>query len=119
MTSSPRRCGRGAADRVLADQRLDADVVVEPLRQAAIRIEHDRTDEGAGTETRARAESRPASCGPRERAIGVVAHAVLGGSSPVKRLVCAGKRQRRDRRRLIEDDAFASEPLEMPASRRP
>ena len=92
---------------------VNASVLLESLLQAAIGIEHDRSDERAGSEAARKQRFGQRRVRLLERRVRVVAHAVIRRQEAGEEARVRGQRQRRHGRGLIEDDALARQPLEM------
>ncbi len=92
--------------------RRDTGVCLESLREAAIRIENDRTDESSRPETAAseRLGERGEALG--QRRVGVVPDAVARWHQAGEEAGVRRQRERRDRGRRVEHHALACEPLE-------
>ena len=82
--------GRSLSRRRASGMLTHASIVIEALGEAAVGMQHIRTDERRRAEARSaedlgKCQSVRGQCRAR-----VVTHAVAGGRRPVKRLVCAG-----------------------------
>ena len=90
----------------------NATVAVEPMREAALRPQHDRFHECAGVEAAIVQHLGERRVAGGQRFVRVVADAVSRRKQPGEEARVRRKRQRRDRRRLVEDDTLARQPVE-------
>ena len=100
--------GRGSVSELRDAASL---VVFESLLQPAIRFEHSGPTK-APVRIRARRAPRRAWRAPPQRRRRVVVHAVCRRKEPGEQAGVRRQRQRRDRGRAIEDDAFARQPFQ-------
>ena len=86
---------------------------VESLVQAPLGIQDERADEGAGLPSRLLQDARERDVLRIEHVSAIVPDPVTRRQQPGKDRGVRRQRQRRDRKRLLEENPFAREPIEV------